>query len=39
MFCPLTNLIMLTAENIPHNWEEECKADDPNYVPPPHRGP
>ncbi|KAL3270774.1 hypothetical protein HHI36_021300 [Cryptolaemus montrouzieri] len=38
-FCPLDRLIELTAPVIPGNWEEECRSEDPNFVPPPPGGP
>ncbi|XP_044261275.1 venom acid phosphatase Acph-1-like [Tribolium madens] len=38
-FCPLDKLIELRSEVIPENWDEECKSDDPDYIPPPPRGP
>lgn len=38
-FCPLDKVMELTKPVIPENWEEECKTDDPNYVPPPPSGP
>ncbi|XP_012274119.1 prostatic acid phosphatase-like isoform X2 [Orussus abietinus] len=33
--CPLDRFIEITKPVIPINWSEECKVDDPNYVPPP----
>jgi len=38
-FCPLDKLVKLTVPVIPVNWDEECKTDDPEFVPPPPGGP
>lgn len=38
-FCPLNKLVELTKSVIPLNWQEECKSDDPTYIPPPSGGP
>ncbi|XP_063930430.1 testicular acid phosphatase homolog [Zophobas morio] len=38
-FCPLDNLVKLTANVVPDDWEAECRSDDPDFVPPPPGGP
>nr|XP_055379800.1 prostatic acid phosphatase-like isoform X2 [Condylostylus longicornis] len=39
-YCPLDKFLELTADIIPEDGlTEECKAKDPNYVPPPLGGP
>lgn len=38
-FCPLNRVIQLTRDVIPDELERSCKAQDPNYVPPPPSGP
>lgn len=34
-FCPLAQLIDLTRDVIPENWEDECENDDSYDVPEP----
>nr|XP_008190580.2 PREDICTED: venom acid phosphatase Acph-1 [Tribolium castaneum] len=38
-FCPLFHVKRLRYDVIPDNWDKECKSYDPNYTPPPPRGP
>ncbi|KAK5638355.1 hypothetical protein RI129_012650 [Pyrocoelia pectoralis] len=38
-FCPLPKLIELTKDVVPDDWNEECKVEDSNYIPPTPRGP
>jgi prostatic aicd phosphatase len=38
-FCPLSKLVELTSDVIPEDWDKECESDDPNYTPPPPKGP
>lgn len=39
MFCPLEDIIKLTSNVIPVDWEAECATDDENYTAPPFEGP
>jgi len=34
-FCPLTQLVELTRDVVPDDWEEECGDDDSYDVPEP----
>jgi prostatic aicd phosphatase len=38
-FCELSKLENLLSDNIPQNWEQECKPIDPNFTTPASSGP
>jgi hypothetical protein len=38
-FCELNKLESLLQDNIPQNWQEECKALNENFTTPPIGGP